>query len=99
MIIPKKVKIFGFEFDVSFKEDLDKVSGIDGKIDFDTQTIIIEPDRPQRVLEAIFIHEVLHGCLSYAGFDTLSDNESFVEAVGNALHQALTTSEGDLING
>jgi hypothetical protein len=44
-------------------------------------------------IEQSFCHEVVHSWLSSLGYNELSENETFVDQLGQAFHQYLTTVE------
>lgn len=58
-----------------------------GQIDYKTCEIRINKDLPEESKKETLCHEVLHGMLVHIGYAELSQDEQFVQALGNAIYQ------------
>lgn len=61
LYVPKQVVIGPHEYEVSFDHNIRLDDGHNGQIHYRNQTIKLDNCEPQTQLEAIFMHEVLHG--------------------------------------
>ena len=61
-----------------------------GQIDFCKAIIKINKDLDDQVKKESICHEVLHGILVHLGYDELSSDERFVNAVSNGIFQAFS---------
>ena len=99
--IPRSFKLFGRTMKVRYDPALihyDNVKGQarmrDGEIRLQSDSAGTPQSRTQ--VEQTFCHELVHCILNVLAEKDLCADEPFVERFGCALHQALTTSEGDL---
>ena len=53
-------------------------------------------DIPRSMLEATYLHELVHAVLSCMGDTELYANEPFIDMFSGLLHQALVTGEGSI---
>ena len=102
MIIPKSFKIFGSTIKVEKQknEECTKVRAT-GRIVY-PEDLLQLTDKDQGFplskaeIEASYMHEVFHLVLKRTGYEKLSNDEGFVSLVSRALHQVLSTQEGEL---
>lgn len=83
-----KVNICGIPHNVLFEEDVFNSDGTHyGQIDYARCLITINSDLRDEVRKETICHEMLHGMLVHMGYDELSQDEKFVQALGNAICQ------------
>ena len=58
-----------------------------GLIDYKACTIKINKDMSDAAKEEALCHEILHGILVHLGYNQLSQDEQFVQALSNAIYQ------------
>lgn len=58
-----------------------------GQIDYKTCEIRINKDISDESKKETLCHEVLHGMLIHLGYQELSQDEQFIQALGNAIYQ------------
>ncbi len=101
MKIPKSFKQFGQEITVKFSKDLSGKQGLLGKCYFDTNEIELQDNKydginlPDSKMYEVFLHELLHLNLYFAGEHELRNKEQFVDIVSGLQHQAFTTAVYD----
>ena len=61
-----------------------------GEIEYKECIIKLNKDMPQAMKHETLCHEVLHGILVHIGREDLPQDESFVQALGNAIAQSFT---------
>lgn len=61
-----------------------------GQIDYKACEIRINKDMPQESKDETLCHEMVHGMLIHMGYDQLSQDEKFVQALGNAIYQGFS---------
>ena len=84
-----KINILGLEYQIKIVSTVDRHQALWGKINYETQEIVISSNiSSQHQLQTI-IHELLHGILTHLGYSNHSDDEQFVTAVSAALYQSL----------
>lgn len=66
-----------------------------GQIDFEKCTITINANMTDEEQEETLCHEILHGILVHLGYDELSQDEKFVQAVANSINQTFEIKEQD----
>lgn len=88
-----KVNICGIEHEV--KEYTDHFNGDLhlGQIDYGECVIKINADANEQMKQEAICHEMTHGILMHLGYDDLSNDEHFVQALGNAIYQGFTVKE------
>lgn len=93
-----KINICGIKYEVIERADSFNIDTHFGQIDFCKAIIKINKDLDDQVKKESICHEVLHGILVHLGYDDLSSNEKFVNAVSNGICQAFSIidiEEGD----
>ena len=93
-----KVNICGIAHEVIECEDNFNIDTHFGQIDFCKAIIKINKDLDVQVKKESICHEILHGILVHLGYDELSSDEKFVNAVSNGICQAFSIidiEEGD----
>lgn len=85
----KKVKICGIPFKIKEVSDIEKDNEgvVLGKIIHSKAKILIKKNLPKELKKSVLYHEVLHGILVQLGYNDLSDDETFVQGLSNALYQ------------
>lgn len=84
----KKVKICGVNFDIVEVDDLfNSDSTHFGQIDFVKGKIYVNSKLSDDAKMETIVHEVTHGILVYIGRSDLSNDEPFVQALGNEIYQ------------
>lgn len=58
-----------------------------GQIDYKMAEIHINKDMAEEIKEEAICHEIVHGMLVHLGYNEQSQDEQFVQALGNAIHQ------------
>lgn len=89
--IPKKFKIFNIVYTVKLLKKIDPEDSW-GEHDFTTRTIKIKKGLPHDDQIRTFMHEIMHCALEQLAYDKLSGDEKFVDQIGSALHQIITTA-------
>ena len=82
-----KVNICGHIHDVQYKEDCFDFETHYGMIDYKNCTITVNKDCPQNIQEETLCHEMVHGMLFHLGYQQYSQDETFVQALANAIYQ------------
>jgi len=91
-MIPKSFKLFNTTWTVKQLHKVDNL-GSYGLCDYGTATISLRRNLKQDIKEATFHHELVHAILDTLNYHKLSSDEKFVDTFGQALHQAIKTSE------
>jgi hypothetical protein len=108
MRIPKKFKQHGRTIRVKWDKTLIQECGRVAEVSYRSDEIRLQPPseshlRPRRKIEQSYLHEMLHHIFNestvalkdeYA--EEVRSNEAFVDLTAGLLHQALTTSKGEL---
>ena len=84
----KKVMICGISHEVIETEDKFDYDAHFGQIDYKKAEILINKDLSEELKQETLCHEILHGMLVHIGRPDLSQDESFVTALSNAIYQA-----------
>lgn len=95
-MIPKQFKLMAHTWTVKHVDGM--ITAPDGDLcrgfcDFYSLTISVNVAQTPSMVMHTFMHEVMHAVLWSLG-NELAENELFVDAVGGALAQVATTSEG-----
>lgn len=64
-----------------------------GMIDHEKCIIYINKVLPVEVKKETLCHEIVHGILVHIGYNDLTENEQFVQAMGNAIYQTFEVRE------
>ena len=64
-----------------------------GIIDFKNAIIKINGSATKEIKEETICHEVIHGILVHIGRDELSQDETFVQSLSNAIFQSFTIKD------
>ena len=88
------MKICGVRYDVVETEDVFDVDATHfGQIDFKKGRILLNKDLSEDVKAETLVHEVTHALLVYIGRQDLTEDEQFVQALGNAIYQTFDLKE------
>ena len=84
-----KVNICGVSHEVKKVMAIDEgCNGITlGKIDHSKAEIELRSGMPSGLEQSTLFHEVLHGMLVQLGYNSLSEDETFVQGFSNAMYQ------------
>lgn len=87
--MPKKIKICGIPYKIKEVDVIDEPDEgvIQGKILPSRSTILLKRSLPKQVKKSVLFHEILHGLLLELGYNDLSENETFVQSLSNAMYQ------------
>lgn len=88
------VNICGIKYEVAECEDNFDVDLHFGMIDHKECKIKINKSLPEDAKRETICHEMVHGMLIHLGFSEESNNEQFVQALGNAIYQGFSIKEG-----
>ena len=88
-----KVNICGLEHTVRYYDDAFNVDDHWGMIDYAKCEIRINKNMNLAAQEETLCHEIVHGILVHIGYDELSQDEQFVQALGNAIFQSFTVKK------
>ena len=93
MKIPEKVKISGYNYNVSRPEEafVSGGSACDGLHDFSKQEIIVAKEGNMAYQQTVFLHELTHGIIrNYCdGIMSDYDEERFTEQFAKGLYQVI----------
>jgi len=83
-----KVNICGVPHLIICREDsFDADAKHFGQIDYARCLITVNSDLREEARKETICHEMVHGMLVHIGYDELSQDEQFVQALGNAIYQ------------
>ncbi len=82
-----KVNICGIPHEVIEKEDAFDSDIHFGMIRYGRAEITVNKNLPEALKKEALCHEMVHGILIHIGYNELSENEQFVQALGNAICQ------------
>ena len=95
--IAKKIFICGIPHTVIECEDAFDVDAHFGQIDYKACEIRINKNMSEEAKKETLCHEILHGMLVHLGYGEKSDDEQFVQSLGNAIYQTFTLkNNGDI---
>lgn len=75
---------------IECKDNFDAGVNHFGQIDYKNCEIRINKDMPQENKDETLCHEMVHGMLVHMGYDKLSQDEQFVQGLGNAIYQGFS---------
>lgn len=81
-----KVMICGIPHEVKYVPDFFDMDAHFGQINFKEAEILINEKTSDGVQKATLCHEILHGMLVHIGREDLSNDETFVTSLGNAIN-------------
>lgn len=82
-----KVNICGLPHEVVEVEDKFNMDCHMGMIEYKDLLIKINKDMPQVAKEETICYEMVHGILVHLGYNDMTNDEQFVQALGNAIYQ------------
>lgn len=82
------ISICGIPHEVVYANDVFDNDTHYGQIDYGKAAIKISKDVSKEQQDEALCHEILHGILVHIGKDELSQDESFVQCLSNALYQS-----------
>lgn len=89
----KVVNICGIPYTVKYVDDSFNADTHFGQINYAKAEILINKDLNETLTHESLCHELVHGILIHLGFNNLSNDEQFVQALGNAIHQSCTIKD------
>lgn len=84
----KYVNICGISHQIHYEHDNFNTDLHLGEIQYDKALIRINVDATPEIQRETLCHEIAHGILIHIGRNDLSNDETFVAALGNALNQS-----------
>lgn len=91
--IPKSFQLMGHTYKVRIVKKVDKDDSF-GEVIYAKKAIRLKApskDTSVELVEESFFHELVHALLDETEYNKLSNDETFVERLGRALHQAFKT--------
>lgn len=82
--------ICGIPYKIVPTEDVFDVDTHLGQINYITGEIRVNKRLQGEILYETLSHEIIHGILMYLGYEKESQDEQFVQALGNAINQTFT---------
>lgn len=97
MTIPKKLKIFGFVWNVSEDKNVTCEGNCNGSTHYGSQSIFIDPEITKQKKEEVLIHESMHAIWWQSGLgkrytDTKMEEE-IIHAVAHGIYQVLNDNK------
>lgn len=86
----KQITICGIPYKIVPTEDVFDVDTHLGQINYITGEIRVNKRLQGEILYETLAHEIIHGILMYLGYEKESQDEQFVQALGNAINQTFT---------
>ena len=83
-----KISICGIPHEIVYANDVFNTDTHYGQIDYGKAVIKISKDVSKEQQGEALCHEILHGILVHIGKDELSQDESFVQCLSNAIYQS-----------
>lgn len=83
-----KVNICGIPHNIVYVNDEFNTDTHFGQIDYGKAVIKISADISPEQQDEALCHEILHGILIHIGKNELSQDESFVQSLSNAIYQS-----------
>ena len=83
----KYVNICGIPHNVIYAQDVFNTDLHLGQIDYQKCEILLNSEIPKELKDEVLCHEIVHGILMHIGYDELSQDEKFVQQLGNAINQ------------
>lgn len=83
-----KVNICGIPHTIVYVNDEFNTNTHFGQIDYGKAVIKISKDVSKEQQDEALCHEILHGILVHIGKDVLSQDESLVQSLSNAIYQS-----------
>lgn len=87
------VNICGLLHEVVELEDSFNMDCHMGQIEYKDLKIKINKDMPESIKKETICHEMVHGILVHIGYTDMSNDEQFVQALGNAIFQGFEIKE------
>lgn len=88
------VNICGIPHKIIFCKDNFDLDTHFGQIDYKKCEILINEDLSPEAQEETICHEIVHGILVHLGYTEQSQDETFVQALGNAIYQSFDIRRG-----
>ena len=82
------VNICGIPHTVKYVDDLFNVDLHLGQINYAKAEILVNKDMTPAMTKETICHEMVHGILVHIGCTELSNDETFIQAMGNAINQS-----------
>ena len=82
-----RINICGIPHEVVECEDTFDVDMHLGQIDYKNAKILLNKDAAREIRYETLCHEIMHGILVHIGREDLSQDETLVTALGNAVYQ------------
>lgn len=92
-MIPEKVFICGIPHTIKLCEDNFNSDTHFGQINYAKCEIRINKDMPEEIQRQTLCHEMLHGMLVLLGYNDLTNDEQFVQALSMSINQSFMIME------
>lgn len=89
------INICGVPYNVVEREDKISIDTHFGLIDYAKCEISINKDIPEAKKKETLCHEIIHGILIHIGRTEMSEDETFVQSLANAIYQTFEIKEGE----
>lgn len=89
----KEITICGIPYKIVPTKDVFDVDTHLGQINYITGEIRVNEKLQGEILYETLAHEIVHGILMYLGYEKESQDEQFVQALGNAINQTFKIKE------
>ena len=83
-----KISICGIPHEVVYANDVFDNDTHYGQIDYGKAVIKVSKDVSKEQQDEALCHEILHGILVHIGKNELSQDESFIQCLSNAIYQS-----------
>lgn len=94
-----KITICGVEYEIINVDDHFDIDTHFGQVDYLHGKIILNNNMSDSVRNETLCHEILHAMLVYIGRSDLSEDETFVCALGNAINQTFRIKDDAICKG
>lgn len=88
-----KIMICGMPYEVIERDDNFNADLHFGEVDFKKCQIQINKELTEEGKKETLCHEIIHAMLIHIGQSELSQNETFVQSLGNAIYQTFDVKE------
>lgn len=92
--LPKTVTICGIPYEIVMCEDHFDIDTHFGQIEYGESIIKINSGVKEPMMWQTLCHEIVHGILVHLGYQDLSSDEQFVQALAMAINQTFEVKGG-----